>query len=377
MKEESGHFFSRYDEACVPVGSSMRQAVQSLSKAGALLTCLVDVDHRLIGIMTDSDVRESLLKGAKLDDAALTWANIAPQVASAALPTRALRQLALDSGKREIPLMDQHGRIVDVFVLGLYDIRRAAGDLSLPMNSGRVLPNAAFILAGGKGTRLRSAVADRPKPLALVGDRPLLGILMDQLVQSGVQKFYVSVNYMAEQIESYLRASKYQHLDVHFVHEPRPLGTAGSIGYIKHELTAPMLVCNGDVLSLLPFAAVLNYHTAHEADITCILRPHRVTIPFGVFDVSDHVIKGIQEKPEVTYLVNAGIYVLSPRICQELPVGEYIDMPEVVKGALANNRRVIPFFLHEYWIDIGRPEDYRKANEEYESVFQEQNHARS
>ncbi len=363
-------FFPNKEKTQVNDTTKIRDALAAISNSGAMVACIIDSFGVLKGLVTDSDIRRSLLKGASIDDSVLKCANLSPLVAESTVAEEDLLALARTMGKREIPLVDNEGRLVDIFVLGLFETRKSYDEFkNIPATTRLV--NEAIILAGGKGARLKTVVSDRPKSLALIGEKPIIEILMDRLVLCGIDKFYISVNYMADQIRHHFKSEKYKSLVIRFIQEEKPLGTAGSIAYVKNEITHPVLVCNADVLTKVPFDQVISYHQNQEADITCVVRAQKIAIPYGVIEIEDDLITGVREKPQIDYLASAGIYVLSPTICQLLSKNEYMDMPELIELALKQRRRVVPFMLHEYWLDVGVPNDYRQANEDYSKHFGE------
>jgi dTDP-glucose pyrophosphorylase len=348
----------------VSSNATIRHALQAISKSGSMMACVTDEHKNLLAILTDSDIRRAILHGAKLDDSIAEWQNCKPVTASVELNADVLMNLAISKCVREIPLLDHEGHLADIFVVG----RHGAQSSSDPSTITK-LENPMFVLAGGLGSRLRSVVNDRPKPLAVVGGKPILETLLMQAYAAGFYKFYISVNYLSEQIEEHLAGEQYKDFQITVVKEPKKLGTAGSLSLIADEIKQPVIVCNGDVLTKLPFDRLVHLHERRGSDLTCTVRPYYVSIPYGVFEMSDAAICGIQEKPDVQYLVNAGIYVVSADLCQTLPRGEYCDMPELVSKALKANQKVGAYLLHEYWIDIGRPEEFKRANEEFHLHF--------
>jgi NDP-sugar pyrophosphorylase family protein len=224
-------------------------------------------------------------------------------------------------------------------------------------------------MAGGKGTRLRSVVNDRPKPLALVGNKPIIQTIIENAISSGIRKFYVSVNYKADHIESHLKSDLYSGVSIECIHETSFLGTAGGLGYLGEKWSESMVVSNGDVLTNIAIDRVLDYHEASGADATCVVRPYHVQVPFGVVDFGPNGITGIREKPTHKHVVNTGIYVLSPNLRKLIPIGEFLDMPTLLQKCLDKGLKVVPYLMHEYWRDVGRPEEYALANEEYYNIF--------
>lgn len=364
-----GLFSPNWRGTLIASSATLHDALKAITESGLLMACLIDSDGMLEGIVTDADVRRALLRGASLE------APIGPHLNQK--PTRGpfngtpgeLARLARKCGIREVPLVDAEGRLRDIFILSLREFRTtlaAAGQATAP-----TLPNAMFILAGGLGTRLSSVVQDRPKPLAIVGDKPILQTLIERAVAAGIRRFYVAVNYMAERLEEHLADPGYAGLDIRIVRERSRLGTAGSIGYVKDEIDVPILVCNADVLTTVPFDKILDHHAREGADATCVVRPYHVAVPFGVVEIEKERVIGIKEKPDFVHLVNTGIYVLAPATCALIERDRPLDMPDLIKSMLASERKIVPFLQHEYWIDIGRPEDYRRANEEFQDHFKE------
>ncbi len=366
---DGGKYFQGWRESQIKISATIREALEAITRCGAMMACVVADNGRLEGILTDSDIRRAMLKGARVEDPIAPWINTRPLVGRADAEPLELVALAKKRGIREIPLIAPDGSLSDIFVLLVHQQRQASPSPGEPGPPAEVLPNPMLILAGGLGTRLRTVVNDRPKPLAMVGDKPILETLISRAATAGVRHFFVSVNYLSEQIEQHLSSSAYQGLNIKIVREQQRLGTAGSIGLIKKEINHPLLISNADVLTTAPFQEVLRSHEKNRADITCTVRPYHATIPFGVFDIEDGLIRSITEKPKLTYMVNAGIYVVSPELCRTVEANTALDMPDLIARAMQSGKRVAPFLLHEYWIDIGQPDDFHRANAEFDTHF--------
>lgn len=361
-----------WQKACVGEASSIRDALNAISSSGALMACVVRNDGTLVGILTDSDLRRALLSGATLSEPAASWMNSNPVIASISHSVSDLNRIVGSFNIRELPIVDDHGRLHDIFALGTHDTK--VNNTSTPdTQSGKAelitTSCSMMILAGGLGTRLRSVVSDRPKPLALVGKRPILETVISRAASEGVRKFYVSVNYMAEHIEEHLESSLYKDLDITIIRENKRMGTAGSISLIPDQITSPLIVANSDILTTASLSQLLRRHINQKAFITCAVRPYSHKIPFGVCEIKDSKITHITEKPTSTVLVNAGLYILSPEAVRRIPPEKFFDMPELLNDGIKTGETVVPFYLHEYWIDIGKPEDFAKANDEYHLHF--------
>jgi len=336
---------------------------------------VLDAEGKLLAIVNDSDIRRALLRKVSLDEPVSIIANFQPVVMDRDANVHEIHAVVEKTGRREIPLVDRDGRLQDIFVLGVFDERLALPTSDAASNTAAVrrrekLPNPMFILAGGLGTRLRAVVADRPKPLALIGDTPILELLLEHARSCGLSNFYLSINYMGEMIESFLAAPRFSDLNIRYVRETKRLGTAGSIGEVADAIVHPLLVANADVLTNVPFDNVLRFHEESKADVTCVVRTHHLSIPYGVVELDGNDVVGLREKPSYDFIINAGIYVLSPAVCGLVKKDEYLDMPNLLRHCLERGLKVAAFPLHEYWLDVGKPEDYRKANEEIDSIFQ-------
>jgi len=354
--------------------ATIRDALSAISKCGAMMSCVVNDNDRLIGILTDSDIRRALLNGAMLESPIAEFINRSPIVSDVAQSDESLAELASKFGVREMPLIDQNSRLCDIYVVGLHSQRQVSEEVTNPFGLRAdvqlaVRPNAMMILAGGLGTRLRSIVSDKPKPLAVVGERPVLETLILRAASQGIRKFYVSVNYLAEQIETHLTSEVYAGLNIKVIREKDRLGTAGSISLIEDKLNEPLVVANADILTTASLDQMIRQHDRSQSYVTCAVRPYKHRIPFGVFVIQDSQITGLQEKPEAIFTVNAGLYVLSPEAVKDVPSGKFFDMPDLMELGLKSKKLISPFMLHEYWIDIGKPDDFHKANAEFHLHF--------
>ncbi|WP_186647694.1 nucleotidyltransferase family protein [Fluviispira vulneris] len=362
-------FSPNFNEAVLSSRSTLMDCLASLTKSGLLIVCISSAaDSKLLGILTDSDIRRALLRGASLNDFSEKWMNVNPVIGSFNSSANQLFDLAHRVGKREIPLVDDFGKIVDIYILGLHDIR-FSDNVNDEIQLNKCFSNYIFILAGGLGTRLKSIINDRPKPLAVVGGKPIIETLVNRAYKQGFKNFYISTNYLANQIEEFLSTSKFADLNFHFVREKIALGTAGSIGLINNFITEPLIVCNADILSNIQYNKILEEHEKNRAEITCVVRPFQYKVPYGVVEIGYNNIMSLSEKPTLNFLVNAGIYVLNPDITRLINSNKYLDMTDFIKMCISDGKKVIPYLLHEYWIDIGHPEEYLKANSEYHLYF--------
>lgn len=342
--------------------TSIRDAMAVIDRNGEGIALVVDADRRLIGTVTDGDVRRVILAGIDLDGAVgalvehkadlIRSVPATPVVASPGMAPAELLQRMTASGVRQLPVVDDEGRVVDVVLFG--DL---IGDAQAPLS--------AVVMAGGSGTRLRPLTADTPKPMLPVGGRPLLEHIIDQLRTAGISSVNLTTHYRAEQIVDHFGDGSRFGVDIQYVTEDRPLGTAGSLSAI--EADGPLVVMNGDILTAVDFRALSRFHLEHQADMTVGVRVHELRLPFGVVETNGVEVERITEKPAVRHLVNAGIYVLSPAARAAVTPGEPQSMVDLIERLLADGRRVIAFPIHEDWLDIGDPSAYEEAQERVRS----------
>ena len=228
----------------------------------------------------------------------------------------------------------------------------------------------AVILAGGKGTRLKPYTTVFPKPLMPLGDKPILEIVIGQLKSHGFDEAIITVGHLAELIMTFFGDGSKVGVKIKYSREDKPLGTAGGLGLIKEELNETFLMMNGDVLTTLDFSDLVNYHKRNGAIATIGLKKRDVKIDFGVVEIDDsNSIVGYKEKPKIDYLVSMGVYVFDPRVLEYIKSNEYLDFPDLAKNLIANGETVRGYVYDGYWLDIGRPDDYEKANREIEEIY--------
>jgi NDP-sugar pyrophosphorylase family protein len=225
------------------------------------------------------------------------------------------------------------------------------------------VPVEAVVMAGGYGTRLRPLTDDVPKPMLPVGERPLLEHTLAQLKAAGIESVSVTTHYKREVITDHFGDGSGFGVSIKYVHEDAPLGTAGALALLEHP-HGPLLVINGDILTRIDFGAMLSFHQEHVAAMTVGVRQFEITIPFGVVESNGVDITGIVEKPSIRHFVSAGVYLLNPEVIEMVPHGEPYDMPDLVNKVTSLGKRVVGFPIREYWLDIGRLEDYRQAQED-------------
>ena len=327
---------------------STLEAMKVIDRAGAQIALIVDEHQRLIGTLTDGDIRRGLLFGASLEAPAEHLMNRKFRYARSSQDPAVVLDMMRREALRQIPVLDQQGRVVKLLLLESL--------LSPPQ-----LSNAVVIMAGGKGTRLRPHTENCPKPMLPVGNQPILEILLEQCIASGFRNFYFSVNYLKEQIIEYFDDGSRWGVSIRYLVEDEPLGTAGSLALLPNSLTEPFLVLNGDVLTRLDPRHLLHFHIDNQAEATLCVREHEITVPFGVVQTEGSELVSFEEKPTYRHLVNAGVYVVDPQLTSLLPPDEFTDMPSLLSSARESGHRILVCPIHEYWLDVGRPESLKTA----------------
>lgn len=335
---------------------AIRDAMALLNRNTKGIAFVVDGQRKLLGSVTDGDIRRALLHGARMDDAIATALHTRPVVAPAGTPGRMLAAIMDANRVRQLPLVSETGELVDVYFAG-------TGHLSDKLS--------AVIMAGGEGMRLRPLTDTMPKPMLSVGGRPLLETIIRALKASGHQQIFINVRYLAHVIEEYFGDGSSLGVEIHYLREPLPLGTAGGLSLIPKDLwpRSSFLVVNGDLLTTLNFRLFRDYHMSEGSAVTLVGRPYEVTIPFGYPVMNGDVVTDWSEKPTFTYLVNSGIYCLEPDLLNLVPSGQMYNMPDLIQHACRDGRRVGVFPLREPFHEIGRVDSYREAEEFYRCHF--------
>jgi len=342
----------------VPRGATLREAMAAIDANTHGIVLVVDSERRLLGTITDGDIRRAALGGSSLDmnvlDAiAAKPAAVQREPLTAPIGASAADLLELMNREevRHLPIVDGD-RVVDIAFL--QDFVKE----SQP-------PLRAIVMAGGFGTRLVPLTEKLPKPMLPIGDRPLLEHIVGRLRDAGIRRVHVTTHYKHDVIEEHFRDGRDFGVEIEYVNEDTPLGTAGALGLID-DTREPLLVLNGDIVTRVDFAAMLDFHRTHEADMTVAVRASDVDVPYGVVESDGVMVVRITEKPVLRYFVNAGIYLLNPDVRTFVPAGRRCDMTDVIAALIAAGRRVVSFPVHEYWRDIGEHEAYQQAAADFE-----------
>lgn len=345
-----------WERAVIQTKATILDAMQSIEAGELQIALMIDENDRLIGVVTDGDLRRSILQGASLSDSVFPIINTSPVVANANESRDTIAGLMRTHDVQQIPLIDGEGRLIGIELL--------TNLVNPPKRS-----NPVVIMAGGLGTRLRPLTNDRPKPLIEVGGQPILQTVLDGFRAQGFHQFYLSVNYKSWMIEDFFGDGSKWDISIDYLRETKQLGTAGSLTLLPKNPSVPVLVANGDLLTDLNFARLLDYHREQNAVATMGVRQYNLQVPYGVIEINGQCISNIQEKPTEKYFVNAGLYVLEPEAIAQIPQGQFYDMPELLEKIIAVDKEVAAFPIQEYWQDIGQPDDLNQAKEDFPNVF--------
>lgn len=341
----------------IPPTATVRDAMRTLESCEAKIAIVVDGDRKLLGVLTDGDVRRALLAGGTPADPAAPLMNASPRTLTLGGDDAEMRELMRRNVLRDVPILDREGRVV-----GLETFTETF--------LGVDLPNWVVIMAGGRGARLRPLTDSLPKPMLTVGDQPLLEIIVRGLVEQGFRRIFVSVNYKAQIIKDHFGDGARFGATIRYIEEDLPLGTAGALARLPAPPVEPLLVMNGDILAKVDFRRMVDFHNLGRADATLCVREYRAEIPYGVVQIDPQGgVSRLLEKPTETHLVNAGIYVLSPAAVAGLDPEKPLDMPTLLRARMASGHNVRAYRIEDYWIDIGRQADFARANRDFQRLF--------
>lgn len=336
--------------------TSIRETLLVMDKGALKIALVVDGERRLLGTVSDGDVRRGILAGCSLEDRVQKVMYVTPTVVGQSEGREKILALMRQKQIYQIPVVDDAGVLV-----GLEEIDTI---LAPPK-----LENWVVLMAGGLGTRLKQLTKDIPKPLLKIGDKPILETILDNFIEHGFSRFFISVNYKSELIEGHFGDGSRWGVRIDYLREDKKLGTAGALGLLPEKPDVPILVMNGDVLTKVNFQQLLDFHLEHKAAATMCVREYDFQVPYGVVKLDQHRIASIEEKPIQRFFVNAGIYVLEPHTLERIPYNSYYDMPSLFENLVDQQQETAVFPVREYWLDIGRIDDFERANWEYKDHF--------
>ena len=337
--------------------STIKEALKIIDSGAVKIALVVDENDKLLGTITDGDIRRAILKGKSLEESIKDVYFKNPITVSIDENKENIINLCVSKKIYQVPVVDKDGKVVKIMLLD---------EILKP----KEYPNRVILMVGGLGTRLRPLTENTPKPMLNVGGKPILQTIIEKFRDYGFKNITLCVNYKAEMIKEYFEDGSKFGVNIDYVIENKRMGTAGALSLLKEKPKEPFFVMNGDILTNINFENMLEYHLEHNSTATMAVREYDFQVPFGVVKMENNEIKAIEEKPTYKFFVSAGIYMLNPECIDYIPKNEFYDMPTLFEDLINDNKKTFSFPIREYWLDIGRIEEYEKAQIEYKRIFE-------
>lgn len=326
---------------------SCLEALIKLDKLDTFQTLFVlDADKKLIGTITDGDIRRGLINGLTIDSHIVRFCNRDFSFINGDISVSAIRKLK-NAGKIVFPKLSKDGQIERI-----YDLSKLKS----------ILPLHAVIMAGGRGERLRPLTDEVPKPMLLLGDKPIIEHNIDRLISYGIETITISVRYLSEQIINYFGNGSSKGIKIDYVEESSPLGTIGCLSQIE-KVEKDILVINSDIFTNIDYECFFIAFEEFKADMAVATIPYSVEIPYAIMELENNIVTSFMEKPKNTYYANAGIYIVKKEIIEFIPKNKFYNATDLMDCIISNNLKLIHSPITGYWIDIGKQDDYSKAKE--------------
>lgn len=336
-------------QAILPTNATIGQVIRNLNQIAIKIVMVTNEEGKLEGTISDGDIRRALLKGLDLNSPITNVIHRNAMVVPPELDRELVKQLMVANKIQQIPVIDAGHHVVG---LHLWD------ELTSPV----VRPNLMVIMAGGKGTRLRPHTENCPKPLLPVAGKPMLEHIIERAKLDGFTRFVLAIHYLGHLIEAHFGDGTRLGVQIEYLKEESPLGTAGALGLLNPPPDAPFVVTNGDVITDIRYGELLDFHIRHSAAATMAVRVHEWQHPFGVVQMQGVEIVGFEEKPITCSHINAGVYALEPTALSVLAADAHCDMPALFERLQAKAQRTVAYPMYEPWLDVGRPDDLLTAN---------------
>jgi len=336
---------------CITPTASLIECMRVLTIAGAGVALAVDSEFRLIGTISDGDVRKALVKGCPLDSSIDTHINRDCVHVLPSVPRAEVLDIMQARRFEQVPIVDERSKVV-----GLHLLHDILGNISRP--------NWAVVMAGGKGTRLQPLTESIPKPMIRVAGRPILERTVLHLVSHGIERIFIAVNHLAQIIEDYFGDGSKYGVKIEFLRETEPLGTGGAISLLPESPEDPLLIMNGDLIADVHCGDMIDFHSQNDFHATMGVYSYLHRVPYGCVEIRNNRLVGLEEKPVLERMVNAGVYVLSPQAVCAIPKNTYVPITALFEGALKKNLACGTFQLQKEWLDVGSPQQLCQARGE-------------
>ncbi|CAH1215786.1 UTP--glucose-1-phosphate uridylyltransferase [Paenibacillus allorhizoplanae] len=345
-----------WKEVTVNADTSILSTLEIIDKGSLQIALVIDSHNKLLGTVTDGDIRRGILNGISLQSQVSLVMNTQPFTGSVHESRENILQKMKDHRLHQIPIVNDNGCLTGI-------------ELFEELVQSKKLHNCVLLMAGGLGTRLSPMTDNCPKPLLKVGIKPILETIIENFIDQGFYRFYLSVNYRADMIRDYFGDGSKWGVEIRYIEESMKLGTAGALSLIGDKPTEPIIVMNGDLLTKVNFQQLLQFHTDNNSKATMCVREYEFQVPYGVVQIDNHRLMNIVEKPKQLFFVNGGIYVLDPEVVKFVPKDSFYDMPNLFEVCIEHKLETTVFPIREYWIDIGQVDDFNRANNEYKERF--------
>ncbi|WP_342575029.1 nucleotidyltransferase family protein [Solibacillus sp. FSL K6-1781] len=346
----------KWENIVVHTKQTLFETMKIIDETSLQFAVVVDEDNHLLGTVTDGDIRRGILRGEGLEVPINLIMNPNPFSAKYGLKTNTYKQLMKSKNLKQLPIVNDQNQIVDILFID---------HLETPTNKNQVI-----LMLGGLGKRLRPLTNDIPKPMLKVGNKPIVESIIEGFKQYGYTNFIFSVNYKKEVIQDYFQNGNIMGISIDYIEEKKRMGTAGALSLLENRPTEPFFVMNGDLLTQVNFDQLMQFHQEQNAVATMCVREYEYQVPYGVIETDGVELISIKEKPIHRSFVNAGIYVLSPEVFEYIPVDTFYDMPSLFEALINQGKKTSVFPIHEYWLDIGRVDDFNRANEQYKGLVE-------
>jgi dTDP-glucose pyrophosphorylase len=343
------NILTKSDRITVHEQATFREAVQKINEEKSGMALVVNCDSCLVGVITDGDIRRAILKGITLEDRVTKAMTRNPITAGNNYSKGELFRMMVQHHISHIPVVDEKNRLMGIVY---EDTLRRESLLTIPV----------VIMAGGLGTRLRPLTDKVPKPMLKVNGKPMLEEIIERFRNLGVEEFYISVNYKAEVIEEYFKDGSAWRIKIHYLRERTRRGTAGSLSLLPPNFPTAFFVVNADIVTDLDFRAIYQFHREHTPDITVAVKKVSYQVPYGTIEVEGGRIVSLSEKPHIKKFVNAGIYILEPRVIAEVPAEHFFDMTDLINKRISQGKLVSSYLISGTWVDVGQKKDYYQVN---------------
>ena len=340
----------KWEDAINESECTLQEAIKVLDAAALRIVLILDINKKLLGTLTDGDVRRALLNNYPLNTPVKELMNKNPKKAECTWSQSHILSIMNKYKLLQLPIINEQGQVVSLFTLPQI-LEKQSFD------------NPVFLMAGGFGKRLLPLTENVPKPMLKLNGKPIMERIILNFIESGFSRFFISTHYKPKAIYDYFGNGEKWGIDIDYIYEEKPLGTGGALGLLPHsEINTSLIMINGDVMTSTNFSSLIDFHNTNNAEATICVREYEHQVPYGVITNEGIKIKKIIEKPIHNFFINAGVYVLSPEFIRGVKKNYKVDMPNLLQNIINKGQRVNMFPIHEQWIDIGRLDDYKRAN---------------